>query len=365
LKRYIIFILSCFIFQASFSQTGTSIIFQNGDTLMDSKIYSSFKKTNSKKLTFERNGQVETVSVSDVIAYWDGKNYFSRKPIDESGECFINLLLSGPLTLGEYVSEGGKTIFVVKLEAEEKFRIINDSKANLNSYFSSFLPRYAEFMEEYKKAPVHTRKSIGEFVSAYNQFRNPEKYKFTKFKHPRKFYFGVSLLSTSNSFSTDLGSFESGNRSHIGLGINGRINVTPKLSFMGVLGKNKSEANEYSSRLVINSTFFEGHMIYSLTNSSKLNILLGSNFTILFNSNSNYYVPRATLAGVFIDSYQLESISTGYGLNLLLIYPTPSINFGAIVGVGGRSINSKQNDFTGTGYNGHSKTIRLGLMVEF
>jgi hypothetical protein len=332
---------------------------------MDSKIYSSFKKTNSKKLTFEKDGQTKTVSVDEVIAFWDGEKYFSRKLTIDDELCFINQILSGPLTFGEYVGETGEIVFVVKLEAEEKFRIINDSKANLNSYFSSFLPRYAEFMEEYKKAPVHTRKSIGEFVSAYNQLRNPEKYKFTKFKHPRKFYFGVSLLSTSNSFSTDKGSFESGNRSHIGLGINGRINVTPKLSFMGVLGKTKSDTKEGSDNLVINSTYFEGHVLYSLTNSSKLNILLGPNFTLLSNTNSAYIIQRQTPIAIFIEPYKLENFSTGYGFNLFIIYPTPKVNFGFVMGIGKRTLDTHQYDFSANNYNGDSKIIRFGLMLEF
>jgi hypothetical protein len=172
-----ILLISFFMFQISGKAQEVKPYFTSatsGTKTTVVKVKKSFRASNEDYVTFiDSTNKKIKLNAAEVIDYYDGENKHLLFTDSEGNKKLLSYKAYGNLTFAESFDKKGNL----------KFYIIKDTiavnldkgKYNLNAYFGQYLKDDKPFMDSYKRIQ-YDYQAIGNFISAYNVYKNPEKY---------------------------------------------------------------------------------------------------------------------------------------------------------------------------------------------
>ncbi len=286
-----VILISLFIsyFNLAFTQTNKSYIITNEkDTLRNIKIIKKYASTNFNQVSFiNHDGNVQTIKSEDIHSYFDGENKFlSKTDITGKKKKLMSHILIGPLTLGESKNSKGETIFFLKKVDKQGYVCLEEYKFKLNDFISSYLADYQEFKLMYRKKIYYNTKSLGEFVSAYNEYQNPELYRYTKFKNTEALqigsYISLNLMSTINN--DDFSKIFIFNTFALGMLLENSYSNNLVLNFKTLF--NSSRISTKEDKFTFYKIDFEPALMYKIKLNDKAKLVFGPGLIISYCFNT-------------------------------------------------------------------------------
>ncbi|MEQ6166609.1 hypothetical protein AAOE16_05390 [Ekhidna sp. MALMAid0563] len=294
----------------SISQTQDHLIINNNsDTLINLKILKYHGVTNGSQVTFKKNGRTSTLKADEILAYWDGKSYFTKKRTKSEQTVLLEKLLPGPLTLAYRVKDNGDLDFLIRLEDEESFTLLNENEF-LNQLKESGAIRFLEFMDSYEGRIEYNRKDFGNLISRYNEFINPEKYQAVRFTHQDnvKLVGGLALGCFDYKFPDfDL----SGMTPSIHFGI--LMQYSPQFYMRGSIGLMSQVIKEGENRIIYKRAAFEVWPMARVYDADRFKILVGPGVGMDFKMAGSV---RERLTQTTLINQEIGSLKLNYSANV-------------------------------------------------
>ncbi len=195
-KKLLYLFLPAFFFTSDLFSQDTArefVILNSGDTVF-LKIIKKYKYTNKDKLTFKNSiSKYKTLTAGALKKYFDGEFfYISEKESNTNTFVLINYYADGFCKIGISYDDRGKELFF--LNNSETIIPLDEYKYNLHDVFKKYLIRYDDFSKQYSEKIYYNYKSLGNFISAYNEFINPEIYKKSEYKNRQSFNYLLSIM---------------------------------------------------------------------------------------------------------------------------------------------------------------------------
>ncbi len=183
-----------------------SIIKISGDTIKSPIIRTNHNESNESQVAFMQEGSVVVLKSNDIISYFDGASMYNSINIKGREEKkLINYIVTGPLYLGRSISKNGKFTYYIKLENDKEMVDLDLEKFDIVNFLKKYLIDFEQFKSTYKKAIYYNFKSLAEFTSAYNAYKDPKTYVAIKYKNPEtiKVGFLASINPSQLKFKKD------------------------------------------------------------------------------------------------------------------------------------------------------------------
>jgi hypothetical protein len=201
------FFILLFVFQSlsslsqptKYSLSKHFIIKRSGDTLKE--IIISQKKTDQDKVVYENTLSLKnSLEAAEVSHYFDGEDlYFSEKT--ENTFVFIHFYAEGIVKIGRSTLKKGEEVYWLK--RGDRVTNLSKHRYSIEKILSEEIPDYADFKKTNRKQIICDYKSLGEFSSAYNVFKEPEKYVPLTYKYQNKYTFGIVAYPLIKSLLND------------------------------------------------------------------------------------------------------------------------------------------------------------------
>ncbi|WP_205503290.1 hypothetical protein [Rufibacter psychrotolerans] len=292
-------------------------------------------------------------------SYSLGARFFKTYHVTEgAGKKLIEVVVHGPVSLGQSISEKGEPVYYVTKEGEE-FTSLQPHQYQLSAFFAGYLPDYNEFVTSTQKRPFYEFKSLAEFVSAYNTYKHPDKYVAERYKSPEQvgvFAFG-SVNASSLSFKNESKEFSTAATLSVGAILHYKYHrklflVTPVLYQRASFSSQANEVQLY--HLLV-----EPHFVYRFYINEPVTFSIGPGLGLSYDLNSQVRPLQAEES--IKDKVDFEKVGVGYNLNASLDYKARYM-----LGISFSSYKIRTHPFEKveietSGKKGSYQTIRFGL----
>lgn len=168
------------------------IIKTDGDTIKSPIIITTISKSNEDQVTYKQKNSTQLIKADEIISYFDGKSaYYSEIIQDSKEKKLVTYIVAGPLYFGRSTSKKGVISFYLKLKSANEIINLEYKKNELTGFLTKYLIDFEKFKNTYDKNIFFDYKSLAEFASAYNAFKNPETYVPLKFRNTESVTFGI------------------------------------------------------------------------------------------------------------------------------------------------------------------------------
>lgn len=287
----------------------TEIITSKEDSLSGIKIKKNTNFTNQDQATYSNGGDWQTLNASEISSYWDGNAYFKSYQVGDSKK-LLSLMLNGVLSLSYGIEVIGSKEFFIKFENQDQYISLSTQSSDIESFLRTKMNDYESFKNQYGKNVIYTQKSLGEFVSAYNEWREPSKYTFSKFKHENVKTFSISLDALLGK--TKLGDFEMSNSIQPRLSVFfEKYLIGPNIGFGSKVGFQRFAGHVDESSYVLNSAGLDGYLLFKIYESSgyDINITPGLSFDVNYSGKQKI---RGQFNQSVVSTLPADLISLGY-----------------------------------------------------
>ena len=366
MKKKLIYVLALLFFSNYiFSQRNNQYIITNsGDTIKKIKIIPDCKLTNLDQVTYKYliSGKKNTLESNRVKKFYNGKQiYYSINIHKTNSQKLLTYNTFGFLTLA-YGYTSGKSMDYYIIKDNIAFDL-SKNKSSLKEYFINEVGTDSNFIS--KKKLHYDNKSIGEYVSSYNVYKYPEKYKAVKYKSPGIFNFGISAAYNFNNIDFDDSEMNYSQQYSIYIGLDFNVEYNRFLTLYFRPNFQKSFFSNKSSNIFLNT--IDLNIIYALTLFQKGEFKIKAGTGLAFKAFVSSYIDEIHYKHNDYNNLKIRSFSPEYGLfsffdinkNISLsisyqFYKTVIKEFGnTLIGVGL------------SGIEGKTKSISLGLTYNF
>jgi len=257
---------------------------KNNDTLKDIRIKKNYRLTNHKTVTFKKSALKNySYTVDGIFKYFDGKDmYYSIQEKTSHSLVFVKFFADGIYKAGESVDSKGNLLYFIS-NSEDLVYLKSDE--DLITYIKKNIPKFSEFRKSYENKIVVSYKSLGELVSAINEFLDPKTYKKEKYKYRQSFKFGLNLYPYNYNISTKDSEYQLHGAQYISTG----LSLENRLSehFSAYYCFSGSWQNYTDNDLLFNyiSYVLEAHPEYYILNNRIVNLKISPGLSIAYNYN--------------------------------------------------------------------------------
>ncbi|MCK4663976.1 MAG: hypothetical protein KAT68_14000 [Bacteroidales bacterium] len=342
------------------------IITYTKDTIRNITILRKVKLTNENQVTYKNySNKINTLNAEEIYSYSDTINYYLSTLIKpENKYKLISYFLGGPLNIGKSMKNNGKNVYWLRKKLDSSAVCLDEHKFNLPEFLTEYLPDYQSFTKIYKKKIYYTYKSLGEFVSAYNEFKSPEIYRFTKFKNIEVIEKGLFTSYNILTFKYDNYEYNFNQSTSCSLGFFLKNNFTNNmfLNYLTILSYSKIISDEENINLY--NLCFEPSFFFKVNLKGSSNLNFGTGLFIIYNFNS--YVDNKIVKPNEFTTIGIKNLGlVGYSLSCQYENRSRfilSINY---IQHNIQTDNFSQSSIVNTSKNGKLRGLRFGIGYKF
>jgi len=362
----------CFLLALSFFLTSNYVVGQDdvkqknfntiikisGDTIKPQIISKKPSESNENQVTFKEGNSVLILNAADIISYFDGTSKFHSENINGKEEKkLINYIVTGPLYLGRSISKDGQFTYYLTLEHAKDMIDLGSKKYDIIGFLKTYLNDFEQFNKTYNKPIYYNYKSLAEFASAYNAYKDPKTYVATTYSNPETIKVGVlaSINSSQLKFKKDNIS-ENATTFSVGLNFSNQFSRVVSLDIHSMLNlatfsypEEEAKINTFEISPTLGLGFFLNEMLC---------IKVNAGVSMLYNIGSKVDINAEGR------SVSIKGLNFGYigGATLLI-----KSKYGVYINYQGYSFKTKNFDPAGfpSARSGELKSMRIGFLINF
>lgn len=265
------------------------IVLANGaDTLHHVKIIKNKRKTNEQQVTYKSSTESKkTVAATDVVAYFDGLGKYNSTKTKGTTK-LIRFPYPGPLNYGISYQKNKTATFYLQKEGEETPQNLAPYKYELDLFLANYLTDYQNFRKVYNRKTHYTSRSISELATAYNEFKNPEKYQFVKYQPEESIKFGLVAAYNFYTFSLNDEPISFKQKTAYSAGLLIQLNYLRNISFNFTTLYNSARYESTLAHLRHKNLSFEFAPLYNLYYTERMKLSIAPGLVAVHNLNSEY-----------------------------------------------------------------------------
>ena len=283
------------------------VIDTNGDSLVTSKIFNS--GTNEDKVTFVFEGSRKQLLSAEVKSYFKNGRKVSIKLSKSNASKLVTVLLRGDIILAKSKSLNGKEMYYINYK--EDWIKLDHTSTNLRDQISELIPDF-QITNDSKKIHYNIV-SLGDAISKYNEYKDPNSIRVGKFKFNGRNKIGVYGVLGMGKININNSSTEFNTTVSTGIGLSAKLQYSRLVTLLvqsSYSNENWKNENWDIKLKTLNLTPLISIQLYNKSNYFKLsgafglnaNIDLASKFTSLKSNN--------------IRSFGLSGVGLGYDFQL-------------------------------------------------